>query len=194
MRTTRPSRARSWLCCRRSPWSRSPMATGRPMPRSNRRPRQPRSRRLREEVGGGPSSSLDLDGLDLVSDLHTVDDVLARRELTEVRVLLIQEIGVALDDEELRVVVPRRVLAAGDAERAALEGKVVVFAGDALTTGAGTLRVTTLHDPILDAVENEAVVETAAGFCDEALDSLWCLVRSQRERERSALGELDGGL
>src|SRR2546430_3781333 len=170
------------------------MATVTPMPRSSRRPRRPRSRRRREEVGGGPSSSLDRDGLDLVADLHTVDDVLARRELTEVCVLLVQEIGVTLDDEELRIVVERGILAARDAERTGLEGEIVVFAGHALAAGAGAFWVTALHHPILDAMECEAVVETAAGFCDEALDGLRCLVRTQRERERSALGELDGGL
>src|SRR5438552_4712589 len=194
MRRTRPSRARSWLCCRRSPWSRSPTATVTPRRQSSRRLRRPRSRRRREEVGGGPLSSLDRDGLDLVPDLHTVDDILARGELTEVRVLLIQEIGVAFDDEELRIVVERGVLAARDAERAGLEGEIVVFAGHALAAGAGAFWVTALHHPILDAMECEAVVETAAGFCDEALDGLRCLVRTQRERERSALGELDGGL
>src|SRR5207253_7389475 len=194
MRKTRPSRARSWLCCRRSPWSRSPTAMVTPMHRSSRRQRRSRSRRRREEVGGDPSSSLDLDGLDLVPDLHTVDDILARGELAEVRVLLVQEIGVPFDDEELQIVVERGILAARDAERTGLEGEIVVFAGHTLAAGAGPFWVTALHDPILDAMEREAVVEAAPRFCDEPLDGLWCLVRAQRERERSALGELDGGL
>src|SRR5205085_4301160 len=194
MRTTRPWRARRSPCYRGRVCSRSRLATPTPMPKANRMQRRPRSRRRREEAGGGPSSSLDLNRLDLVPDLDPFDDILARCELTEVCVLLVQEVGVALHDEELRVVVERRVLAACDPERTGLEGEVVVLARHALATGAGSFRVAALDDPILDAMEREAVIEATPRFRDEALDGLRCLVRAQRERERSALGELDGGL
>src|SRR5205823_12715451 len=194
MRTTRPWRARRSPCCRRRVCSRSRLATPTPMPKANRMQQQPRWRRQREGAGGGPSSSLDLDRLDLVADLDSFDDVFARRELTEVGVLLVQEVGVALHDEELRIVVERRVLAAGDPERTGLEGEVVVLAGHPLATRAGPFRVTALDDPILDAMEREAVIEATPRFRDEALDGLRGLVGAQRERERSALGELDGRL
>src|SRR5437660_425441 len=189
MRTTRPWRARRSPCYRGRVCSRSRLATPTPMPKANRMQRRPRSRRRREEAGGGPSSSLDLDRLDLVPDLDPFDDILARCELTEVCVLLVQEVGVALHDEELRIVVKRRVLAACDPERTGLEGEVVVLARHALATGSGPFWVTALDDPILDAMEGEAVIEATPRFRDEALDGLRCLVRAQRERERSALGD-----
>src|SRR6267143_2365149 len=175
---TRPSRALSSLCSLSSIATATAMATVTvtPMPRSSHRQRRPHSRRPREGVGGGPSWSLDPDRLDLVADLDRVNDVLAGRELTEVGVLLIQEIGVAFDDEELRVVVEGRVLAARDPKCADLEGEVVVFARHPLAACAGAFRVTALHHPILDAMEGEAVVETASRFRDEALDRLRSLV------------------
>src|SRR6059058_125628 len=162
MRTTRTWRALRSPCCRRRVCSRSQLATPTPMPKANRMRRRPRSPRRREEAGGGPSSSLDLDRLDLVPDLDRFDDIFARRELTEVRVLLVQEVGVALHNEELRIVVKRRVLAACDPERTGLEGEVVVLARHALATGAGPFGVTALDDPILDAMEREAEIGRAS--------------------------------
>src|SRR3982074_812676 len=163
---TPPLRAQSSLCSPSSIATAMATATVRvtPMPRSSRRQRRPRSRRPREGVGDGPTSSLDPDRLDLVADLYGVDDVLPRRQLTEVGVLLVQEIGVAFDDEELRVVVERGVLAARDPKCTNLEGEVVVFARHALAACAGAFRVTALHHPILDAMEGEAVIETASRF------------------------------
>src|SRR5207253_2928542 len=119
-------------------------------------------------TGSGPGRVTSLD--------NPVLDAVKREPVIEADQSLLSEPG-----DELRIVVERGVLAARDAERAGLEGEIVVFAGHALAAGAGAFWVTALHHPILDAMECEAVVETAAGFCDEALDGLRCLVRTQRE-------------
>jgi hypothetical protein len=126
---------------------------------------------------------LDPDRLDLVADLDARDDVVAVGQLTEVRVLVVQEVRIALHDKELGVVVEGRVLATRDPERPELERKVVVFARDALAAGAGALRIASLDDPVLDAMERKAVVKAAAGFRGEPLYGLRRFVRAQRERE-----------
>src|ERR1044072_346491 len=142
----------------------------------------------------GSRGSLDADRLDLVADLDAVDHIHAGRDLTEVRVLLIEERRVLLDEKELRIVVEGRFLSASDACRSGLEREIVVLARHALTARPGTGRIATLNDPVLDAGEDEVVVEAASGFLHEARDGLRRLVGAPRERDRPALCELDGGL
>jgi hypothetical protein len=139
-------------------------------------------------------ASVDGDLLDLVSDLDVSGHVHAVRDLTEIRVLLVEECRILLHDEELRVIVEGRILASCDTDGPKLEAKVVVFAGYTLAARTGAFRVAALNDPILNAMERQVVVEAASRFAREALDGLWSLVRAQRERERAAFRKLDGRL
>src|SRR5438046_3431300 len=104
------------------------------------------SRRRARSRGAAGRGSLDRDLLDPVSDLDPRDDVHSRGDLTEVRVLLVEEGGVFLDHEPLAVVVERRILAARDAGRAELEAEVVVLARHTLAACPGPLRIATLAD------------------------------------------------
>src|SRR5207302_1100625 len=121
-----------------------------------------------------------------------VHDIHAARHDAEVRVLLVEERGVLLDDEPLRAIVDGGVRPAGDPNGTELEREVVVFGRHLFAARAGAERVTALHDPVLYAMEDLVVVEAASRLLDEARDGLWRLVGPERERERAPLGELDG--
>src|SRR5439155_26412739 len=133
--------------------------------------------------------------LDLVADLDPLNDRHVRGvEKAEVRVDPVEMVRVDLHDEELRVVHDGGIGRAGDADGPGYERQAVVLARHLVPTGSGPGRIATLDDPILDTVERQALVEAAPRFLRETSDRQRRLVRSQRERERSALGELDGGL
>src|SRR5438270_13289901 len=140
------------------------------------------------------TSSLDLDRLDAIADLHAHHDVHAGRDEPEVGVLVVQELGILFHDEPLGVVVDRGVLAPRDPDRAEDEREVVVLRGRLAAARPVAERVPALHDPVLDPVEREVVVEARAGLLREARDGLRGLVGAERERERAALRELDGRL
>src|SRR5205814_7396662 len=82
----------------------------------------------------------------------------------------------------------------GDADGPGYERQAVVLARHLVPAGSGPGRIATLDDPILDTVERQALVEAAPRLLRETSDRQRRLVRSQRERERPALGELDGRL
>src|SRR2546428_9809175 len=140
------------------------------------------------------AASFDADRLDSVADLDRTYDIDSRGHLAEVGVLRIQEVGVLLHDKPLCIVVDRRILPASNADRADLERKVVVFGRHLAAPGAGPERIPALHHPVFDPMEREVVVEATARLLREAGDGLRRLVGSQRECERAALRELDGGL
>src|SRR6185312_13250630 len=108
--------------------------------------------------------SLDLDGLDLVADLDAVYDFDAARDDAEVRVLLVEERGIFLNDEPLATIIDSGVRTACDPDGAKLEREIVVFRRHLLATGAGPQRIAALDDPVLDAVEDLVVVEAALGL------------------------------
>jgi hypothetical protein len=118
----------------------------------------------------------------------------AARDLTEVRVLLVEERRILFHHEPLTAVIYRRIRTACDADGTELEREVVVLARHVLSASAGALRIAALHDPILDAMEAEVVVEAAPRLVREARHGLRCLIGPERDRERAALRELDGRL
>src|SRR5256885_2488209 len=115
----------------------------------------------------GWTALLDGDALDLVADLDAVHDIHSRRDHPEVRVLLVEERGVLLTDEELTVVVERRILTARDTHRADRERQVVVLTRHAAASRAVARRIAALDHPVLDAVERQVVVEPALRLADE---------------------------
>src|SRR5438094_777539 len=137
------------------------------------------------------AASFDADRLDSIADLDRTYDIDSRGHLAKVGVLRIQEVGVLLHDKPLCIVVDRRILPASNADRADLERKVVVFGRHLAAAGAD--RIPALHHPLFDPMEREVVVEATARLLREASDGLRRLVGSQRECERAALRELDGG-
>src|SRR3954467_3423964 len=96
------------------------------------------------------------DLIDLVADGDLASDVHAAGHLTPVGVLAVEVIGVALDYEELAVIVYLGVASACHAESARLERKLIVLGGHLAATGAIARRIAALDHPVLYAVEGEA--------------------------------------
>src|SRR5439155_27039033 len=95
------------------------------------------------------------------------------------------------DDKELAVAVEASVRPAGHAERAFVEGELVVLRGHLAAARPGAGGVAALYDPILHSVELEAIEEARIGLLLEVgyrVAHARCRVRCQAAHNRALRG------
>ena len=147
---------------------------------------------MRNAIGLGIQNGLriafDLDRVDQVALLHGVNDFLAFEHFAEYGVLAVKPRAFDMRDEELRAVGVRTGV--GHGQNAALVAKAVVgFVFEAVARAAATdaLRAAALdHEIGDDAVEVQAVVETALGQIDEVGDGQRGLLGFQLDLDGTA--------
>lgn len=135
------------------------------------------------------SLGLGLNALDSVADLGSLDDVHALDYPAEIGVLagkVRATVGV-FADKKLGVVVDALVGTPSYSKTACLEGNVVVLGLHLAAAGTVTLRVTTLDNHLVDAVDGETLVVIGADFLEKVGDGVGSLIGKEFQGDIAAV-------